>query len=202
MWACKCDCGNTCIVAGSSLRRGHTQSCGCYHRERAGAANVTHGMYSTRLYRIWQHMKARCGDLSGKHYPNYGDRGIEVCTEWINSFELFCEWALANGYSESLTIDRIDPNGNYEPSNCRWLTMKGQGNNKRNNVYVTINGKTQTMMQWSEELHIRYRTVRYRISKMKMSPYDALTRPLKGATGENKTGHAIHAVRGVPGTGE
>lgn len=116
--------------------------------------NLAHGMSQTRLYRAWDSMKARCYRKTTAPYKNYGDRGIIVCEEWRESFIAFRDWALANGYVEGLSLDRIDPNGNYEPKNCRWVTMKVQENNRRNNRRIEFNGKTHTMSEWSEILGI------------------------------------------------
>lgn len=126
-WLCRCDCGNLTVVRETDLRRGNTKSCGCLRKERL----QIHGDRYTRLYNIWKGMKKRCGYQKAVNYKNYGGRGIKVCSAWEKSFSAFREWALQNGYQDDLTIDRVDNNGNYEPGNCRWVTMKEQNHNKR-----------------------------------------------------------------------
>lgn len=164
-WLCKCDCGNETIATTDSLKRSKVTSCGCRHKEIVSTVNTTHGMTNTRLHTIWAGMKNRCTNSKDYNYRNYGARGIKVCNEWSNSFLSFYNWALNNGYSGNLTIDRINNNGNYEPSNCKWSTDKEQSNNKRTNLYITYNGITQTAKQWSEELGINYNTIRTRYHK-------------------------------------
>jgi len=132
---CQCDCGNKTIVRLEYLRNGHTQSCGCNRLIISSKSRLTHGGTKSRLYRIWTGMLRRCRNSHSKDYGNYGGRGIVVCDEWFN-FEPFRDWALANGYADSLTIDRKDVNGNYEPNNCKWSTMLEQRHNRRDSVAI------------------------------------------------------------------
>ncbi len=130
-WLCKCECGNEISVEAYNLKTGHTQSCGCFQKEATSTASKTHGKTHTRLYRIWNCMKNRCYRKSYHAYNHYGGRGITVCDEWLNDFQAFHDWAIANGYNDGLSIDRIDVDKGYSPHNCRWVTMAEQNKNKR-----------------------------------------------------------------------
>ncbi len=164
LWCCKCDCGNECIVSSHNLRTGHTQSCGCLQRERAAKANTTHGHRHTRLYGIWNSMVARCHRKNTKAYPDYGGRGITVCDEWKRDFQAFYDWAMANGYNDTLSIDRKDNDKGYSPDNCRWATTEIQANNKRSNISVEYNGESHTLAEWSKILGIKDATLRKRLN--------------------------------------
>ena len=157
-WLCQCDCGNKVVVLGGHLRSGHTKSCGCLQKEicKAIKHKPKHGMAKTKIYKTWNGIKNRTNPNNKNkfsYYKNYSGRNIKICKEWEEDFINFYNWAMANGYKEGLTIDRINNDGNYEPSNCRWVAMKKQQNNKRNNVLIEYNGETHTMAEWNEKLN-------------------------------------------------
>ena len=164
-WICRCDCGNYSIATGNNLKSGNTQGCGCMKIEGMRSANRTHGQTGTRLYKAWESMRQRCYNPKKDHYKDYGGRGIVVCDEWLNDFQAFYDWAMANGYAENLTLDRMDADGNYCPENCRWATVKEQQNNRRNNHLITYNGETHTIAEWSEIVGVNRNTLKGRIRK-------------------------------------
>ena len=173
IYLCQCECGNFTKVSRPNLKSGSVKSCGCLlkHSEKR------HGLSKTPLYNSWRDMKIRCYNENSPSYVNYGGRGIKVCEEWLNDFMTFYKWAMANGYKKGLSIDRIDVNGNYEPNNCRWVSMKVQQNNRRNNHYITYRGETHTLMEWSEITGINYDCLKTRINTLKWSIEKALTTP-------------------------
>lgn len=144
-WLCECECGTKRIVRGSQLKGGKSKSCGCHKNDY----NRTHGGKGTRLYECWRHMRYRCENPNNQAYKDYGARDISVCEDW-HDFSKFQQWANANGYDDSLTIDRIDVDGNYEPSNCRWVGSKTQMNNRRNTKHYEMDGKNLTLSEWSQ----------------------------------------------------
>lgn len=129
------------------------------------STNERHGGHGTRLYNIWAHIKTRCLDPDYDCYNHYGGRGISVCDEWKNSFAAFRSWAISNGYNDKLTIDRIDVNGNYEPSNCRWATISEQSKNKRNTKLVTFNGETLCASDMASKYGVDKNTLRQRLNR-------------------------------------
>ena len=166
-WVCKCECGNITISRSDGLLSGAKKSCGCLKNE-ISAINVSknhkHKQSHTRIYTIWQGLKSRCYNPTNARYARYGGRGIKVCDEWLNDFTPFYEWALANGYKDNLTIDRIDNNGDYSPDNCRWADIKTQCNNRSSNINITIGNATKTLTEWceifeldSQMIHARYK---------------------------------------------
>lgn len=155
-WNCRCDCGNFCIVSRSNLKSGNVKSCGCSTKEFQSNSHKTHGMRYTRLYKTWNNMKDRCNNPKCHAYANYGGRGIKVCKEWQENFMNFYDWAMQNGYSDSLTIDRINVNKGYCPENCQWANTRQQSNNRRNNHFIEYHGKVHTLKEWSEIFRIPY----------------------------------------------
>lgn len=176
---CECECGEFTVVSSTYLRKRTTRSCGCLRNEMAGNRTRTHGMSKTRLYREWAGIITRCTNKNDISYKNYGERGVTVCEEWLNSFEEFRDWALANGYSDELTIDRIDNHGDYTPENCRYGDDIVQANNRRNNRLETCWGETKTVANWSRDprCQVSHEVLQDRLQTLGWSIEVALTTP-------------------------
>lgn len=175
-WECLCDCGKTTIVRGSSLRNGTVKSCGCRRIKRK--PNLRHGMSHTRLYYVWGNIKRRCYDNTNPAYKNYGGRGIKMCDSWKCSFESFAEWALNNGYSDSLTIERINVNGDYCPENCTWIPNNEQQNNRTTCLLYKYNGETKNLAEWCSYFNLPYMTVYTRLFRWKWGFERAISEPI------------------------
>lgn len=167
MWHCRCDCGKELDVWACQLRKGQ-YSCGCAKNKRISEKLTKHGKTNTKLFGIWTHMLERCYKQYHKSYKDYGGRGISVCNEWKNNFMNFYNWAMENGFDETAdfmqcTLDRIDVNGNYEPNNCRFVSMKEQCNNRRNSRFLEYSGEAHTVSQWAELIGISYSALEKRL---------------------------------------
>lgn len=174
VWLCKCDCGTYKRISAQYLKSGRVLSCGCYNKTK----ELRHGMSHTRLHHAWQSMIDRCVNPNNKEYANYGGRGIKVCDKWMNNFEAFADWSFANEFDmtaprDKCTLDRIDVNGNYEPSNCRWADMKTQCRNRRNNVVIECDGESHCLSEWAEILGEPYTKLASR-HRRGWSPYEIL----------------------------
>ncbi len=162
-WLCKCDCGTEKLVAGGCLRGGNSKSCGCLQRETRVFANTTHGMSHTKEHDTWCDIKKRCGNPNNSHYESYGGRGIKVCDRWRESFENF--YADMGSCPKGFSIERVNVNGNYEPSNCKWISMKDQMKNLQKSRYLEYNGKRMIMADWARDFGIRPNDIAYRLKK-------------------------------------
>ena len=178
LWKCRCECGNEKITQDNLLITGKVTSCGCGKPERMIKMHTKHGgakrKNEERLYSIWRSMKRRCANRKDM---NYGGRGISVCDEW-QDYQTFKEWAYNNGYDDKAdkgqcTIDRINNDGNYDPSNCRWVDMVTQANNTRKSRYVDFQGRTMTIAEFSRVMNIKPAHARYYINKFEKEQTDA-----------------------------
>lgn len=168
-----CDCGALVVARMTAMRSGNTRSCGCLQREVTAARNEVHGLSRAhpREYRSWKDMRARCNNPNNADYPNYGGRGIAVCSRWAD-FALF--FADMGPRPEGKTLDRINSNGGYSPDNCRWLDSEGQANNQRRVPLFTIDGESLSIAQWCRRYGVLRSTVAYRV-KRGMALKEALT---------------------------
>ena len=179
-WLCKCDCGNEKAISSACLLKGLSTSCGCFRKEYMKQKATKHSMCGTSLYAVYNNMKRRCYDENSDHYKWYGAENKRVCDEWLGSegFKHFSKWAMDNGYSEGLQIDRIDNNKGYLPDNCRFVTPKQNCRNKRDNHCITIDGVTKTIVEWAEIKGISRTTIAARINKLGWSEEKAVMTPL------------------------
>jgi len=175
-WNCICDCGGKRIVSNDHLRRGDTTDCGCERKHIPH--RWKHNMSNTRIYTIWALMKARCSNPKRKEYHRYGGRNIKVCNEWLDSAK-FIEWSINNGYSDELTLDRIDNNGDYCPENCRWVSRKVQSNNRKCNRNITHDGVTKSITQWANDNNMPYYVLKKRIDILGWSFERAISEPAR-----------------------
>lgn len=162
-YICRCECGKEKIIKQEDLMSGLKKDCGCIsakpRSKHIGEITRTHGDSKTRLYHIWHGMKRRCNAKTCKAYKNYGGRGIKMYDEWNSDYTSFKNWALAHGYKDNLTIERLDVNGNYSPDNCTWITKHDQGLNKRNTKYLTLYGESKPAAEWCRILNIKPSTL-------------------------------------------
>lgn len=176
-WQCKCHCGNTFITRGNSIKYGKTRSCGCIRNYVC--RKPYHGGTGTSLFSKWKNMRMRCLCASSTRYKDYGGRGITVCDEWKNNFETFRDWSFNNGYNDNLTIERIDVNGNYEPSNCKWIPLKEQANNTRKTRYIEHNGEKLKLKEFAEKYNLKYGSMRDLYYRHKLNPQQLIERSTK-----------------------
>lgn len=176
-WLCKCQrCGIEKVMRTMTIKHPQNKSCGCYRNDRNKIGNRIHGLSSKRLYKIWIGMKCRCYNPKNSAYHNYGARGIAICNEW-KMFLPFYQWAISNGYTEGLTIERIDVNGDYWPDNCTWIPKREQSYNMRSNRMITFKGVTKSIHEWSIETGLSIGVIRGRVDILKWGLEDVFSKP-------------------------
>ncbi len=188
VYVVRCVCGKEFTALRNNVDRGHTRSCGCLKYRHP----AYHGLRGTAIYRSWDCMIQRCYNPKTKAYKNYGARGVTVCGQW-REFKVFYAWAISSGWKKGLELDRRNNNGNYEPSNCRWVTHSENNLNKRTNRLITFNGQTKTIKEWSDLTGLRYKTVQGRLDIMKWDIERVLTTPPGKAAG----GRYAHLFRDI-----
>jgi hypothetical protein len=180
-WECECSCGRVILVPTGNLKSGNSSQCRACGNKNRKTKPRKHGETKTRLYRIWTSMKSRCSNPVTINFHRYGGRGIKVCDEWEKSYESFRDWALSSGYSDNLSLDRVDNDGDYEPDNCRWATRKEQSENMYTAQLITFNGETHCLAGWARKLGFSKSTLTARINRYGWPIERALTEtPTRG----------------------
>lgn len=175
----KCKCGNIKSYVLTDIKKGHTKSCGCIKKITFAKVITKHGLRKHPLYTHWAGMRQRCIDKNFTSYKYYGGRGIMVCKSWLLDFKRFHDWSLANGWAEGLSLDRKNNNGNYTPSNCRWVGVETQARNTRANIFITYKGVTKCMAEWEREKNMIVGCIGRRINVLKWAKEKALTEPVR-----------------------
>lgn len=197
LWEVKCDCGNIVVKDYSALKKG-VKSCGCATSKLISQSNSRHGLSKHKAYTVWRSMKARCYNKNHKAYKNYGGRGISVCSRWLESVENF--WAdMGSTYAEGLELDRIDNDGNYEPNNCRWATVKLNTQNRRNNKYINTPSGEMLLCEASKVSGINHTTLSYRASKN--VPAEEMFNPPNAKKSKAGKSKSMTLLKQDPGTG-
>lgn len=191
-WKCKCECGKELLVTTSNLKK--QKSCGCLKNQNRCKHSDAKRNKKSRLYKIFHNMHSRCYNKNKPDYKWYGAIGIEICAEWYHNYINFKEWAMSHGYSDNLTIDRIDPSKNYCPENCRWITIQEQQNNRKNNHLLTYDNKTLTINQWAKEIGINREIIKDRL-RLGWSIEDTLTKPVQNQRKGFEYNNEIHTLK-------
>lgn len=178
VWNCVCDCGKEVVVPSGVLTSGTRKSCGCYKKKKP--SHILYKNNNRRIRNTYDNMRKRFLNPNNPKYKTYGARGITICDEWLgkDGYRNFLNWALSNGYSDELTIERLDVNGNYEPSNCAWISKQQQAYNKTNTIWVEIDGVNKPLQIWCDEIGINNRTVKSRVKDQGMTYQEALFKPV------------------------
>lgn len=178
----QCVCGDIRDYAYRYLKNGNTKSCGCVRNKKLAEANATHHLTSHPLYQVYMDMKVRCYSPACKSYENYGGRGIRICQEWLDDINAFRIWGMENGYAKGLQLDREDNNGDYTPSNCRWVTKDVNNVNTRRNIYMEAWGERKTVTDWSRDKRckVNWNTLKGRLRTGKWDLIDAMTTKASG----------------------
>lgn len=196
LWKCQCTCGRITTALTYQLKSGAKKSCGCLSKEKATKRLLKHSESNTRLYKVWKGIKRRCYNANDSQYKNYGGRGIKMCQEWKDNYIAFRDFMLSKGYDETLpfraqTIERIDVNGDYEPCNCKLVTMKEQNINKRCNHKVTYKGVTKTLTEFADELGLDAENLYNRINNYGYSVEEAIEKPVRKCSHKNAPKYTV-----------